>query len=459
MQTEQIQIPAKRAERGWTPAQRAAIDMRGQNLLVSASAGSGKTAVLIERALTLLREGVNLNEMLIVTYTKAAASEMRERLFDALTHAAEESKHCDNDHIINQAALIETADIRTLHSFCGQLLKEHFQAADVDPMYRVLDPVQAAALRAQAMDQALIEWYDRHRAAAHSSIFKADDEVRALTECLSPSELAELIVQLYNFLMARPEPWQWLHDSLEGIPEDEESLVNSEMVRLLLTATADKLDAAMERAQALTKSCGQINEWNAFIQTSQADEDAIRVVSRAAKKGYKEYRDALKAHAWVKRGKAPKGLDKSIVEAYAEKRDLVKDAFKKANDAVVYTASLSAHVRDLRVMRGEMFALSEAARLFDSCYAALKDEHGALDYNDLEQRALRALNDPMVADSLRERYAHIFVDEYQDSTPLQEALLTKIARGNNMFFVGDVKQSIYRFRDAEPGLFLDKYKR
>jgi ATP-dependent helicase/nuclease subunit A len=457
--TEQAQIPTNRAERRWSLAQRAAIDMRGQNLLVSASAGSGKTAVLIERALALLREGVNLSEMLIVTYTKAAASEMRERLFDALTHAAEESERCDNDHIINQAALIETADIRTLHSFCGQLLKGHFQAADVDPMYRVLDPVQGAALRAQAMDQALIEWYERHRVTMHSSIFTVDDEARALTECLPPSDLAELIDQLYNFLMARPEPWEWLHNSLESIPESAESLANSEMVRLLLIATADKLDDAMERAQALTKNCVQMNEWNAFIQTSQADEDAIRVISRAAKKGYNEYRDALKAHAWVRRAKAPKGLDKSIIEAYAERRDLVKKAFKKAADAVVYTAPLSAHARDLCVMRGEMAVLSEAARLFDSHYTALKDEHGALDYNDLEQRALRALNDPMVAESLRAQYAHIFVDEYQDSTPLQEALLTKIARGNNMFFVGDVKQSIYRFRDAEPGLFLDKYKR
>ncbi|MDR1598792.1 MAG: UvrD-helicase domain-containing protein [Oscillospiraceae bacterium] len=451
-------IPAKPAGRSWTAAQRAAIVTRGRNLLVSASAGSGKTAVLIERVLSLLREGAGLGEMLIVTYTRAAASEMRERLFDALAAAAEESAGADTERLRDQAAWIETADIRTLHSFCGQLLKSYFQAADVDPLYRVLDSTQSAALRAQAMDQALIEWYEVHRAASPVGVFAVDGKARALTECLSPSELAALAFQLYDFIMARPEPWEWLRSSLDAIPTDEEGIASSGIARILMSTAADSLAALLERANKLADTCARTEEWRAFAKTAIADADMISTITQAARKDYNEFRAAIRNRKWATRAKAPKDSDKAVTKAYDDKRDKLKDAFQKAASVKLFSASLAAHAQDCLAMRDELESLAELTRMFNNHYAMLKDEHSALDYSDLEQRSLRALGDPLTAESLRARYAHIFVDEYQDSTPLQEALLTRIARGNNLFFVGDVKQSIYRFRDAEPGLFLDKYK-
>ncbi|GHU66756.1 ATP-dependent helicase/nuclease subunit A [Clostridia bacterium] len=451
------------AGKRWTSAQRAAIDMRGRNLLVSASAGSGKTAVLIERVLSLLGEGARLNEMLIVTYTRAAASEMRQRLFDALTEAADKSDYTDHsgsigiDRLREQVSWIETADIRTLHSFCGQLLKSSFQAADVDPMYRVLDPVQSAALRAKAMDQALIEWYDVHRASPPGEPYLANDQARALVECQSPADLATLTDKLYKFIMARPDPWDWLQRSLDGIPTTANALANSSITRSLLDEASANLTALQERARKLTDQCSQLDEWRCFVKTAQADEDSIKKARVAAKLGYDIFRDALQSHEWEKRARQPKGADPGAKDSYDAKRGLIKKEFKKAADES-FLLSLASHAKDCRDMKRELEALAELTHMFDAHYTALKDEHGALDYNDLEQRSLKALADESVADSLRTRYAHIFVDEYQDSTPLQEALLQRIARGDNMFFVGDVKQSIYRFRDAEPGLFLSKYQ-
>ncbi|MDR0397403.1 MAG: UvrD-helicase domain-containing protein, partial [Oscillospiraceae bacterium] len=446
------------SDRGWTPAQRAAIDTRGGNLLVSASAGSGKTAVLIERVLSLLREGAGLREMLIVTYTRAAASEMRERLFDALNQAAEETGGAQSERLRDQAAWIETADIRTLHSFCGQMLKAHFQAADVDPLYRVLDSVQTAALRARAMDQALIEWYERNGTTASGTARKTDGTARALVECVPPAELAKLALQLYEFIMARPDPWEWLNRALESIPTDEREMLSSEIMRVMTETLIDNIEALLNRARELCRDCERVEEWRAFSKTAQSDYDGLKPLLHAARQGYGAYRDAVKTIEWVRRASA-KNSDKDAAKAYDKKRDALKKACEKAVYKKIFSASIGAHADDSRRMRGELQSLAELTRLFDAHYTALKDEQGTLDYSDLEQRSLRALCDPLAAESLRARYAHIFVDEYQDSTPLQEAILRKISRGDNLFFVGDVKQSIYRFRDAEPGLFLDKYKR
>ena len=418
-------------------AQRAAIEARGANLLVSAAAGSGKTAVLAERIVSLLREGARIDEFLVVTFTKAAAAEMRARILTLLANAADAGETA----LAAQALRVERADISTLHGFCAQVCRDAFHAAQVDPTFRVADAAEADMLRAQAMEEALTDCFERPTPAFSYA-----------AACLTQAELLTSIDTLHRFLMARPDPWDFLDEAIAAHAVSPEALKASPWMRVLLDRVALDAENALDAYARLTAFAG---ESGLFVDFARAEALQAEAFCQAARCGH----DALLAHGPVSFGRRPpkrKGMDEGAVARFAGLRDEAKAALADAAKAAVGLQDLPA-LADALADAGHLLAgLSEAVRRFDARFAELKAEKNLVDFQDLEHFALSALRQSDVAEAFRARYRFVFVDEYQDSSLLQEAILGCVRREDNLFLVGDVKQSIYRFRLAEPSLFLDK---
>lgn len=422
----------------WTDAQRRAIDDRGHTLLVSAAAGSGKTAVLTERIVSLVKEGAPIDAFLVVTFTKAAAAEMRERI---LTTLHQEASGGDR-HLATQALRVERADISTIHSFCTKVCRQYFQAAEVDPTFRVADGTETAVLRAQAMTEALVACFED----------QTDLPFQQAAQCLSQEALAETIAALYSFLMARPDPWTWLEDALRMHDISEEALAASPWMTVMLGKLAMQATLAVDAYALLVSFAAEA----CLLEDFAREEAAQATQLLAAIQGGFQQISAIAPPVFLTRRKV-KGVDDALQQRYAKLRDAAKALLKKAHDdAKKLTKNLTLRAEDERENLFVLQGIAAATRMFHAQFQALKQEKNLLDFNDLEHAALRALRDADVAAAIQTQYDHVFVDEYQDSSLLQEALLKQISRANNLFMVGDVKQSIYRFRQAEPSLFLQK---
>ena len=415
----------------WTIDQRAAIEARGMNLLLAAAAGSGKTTVLVERVATLLQEGADVREMLIVTFTRAAAADMRMSLIKRLTALAE-----TDPRFRQQAEYAEFASISTIHSFCTDLLCAYFQTAGVDPAFRIADSAEAGVLKAKALDFAMNEAYAR----------QSDDHL-ALTCGRTPEEVGDLAARLHSFLMERPDPWGWMEETIASLERGEDRYTPA-LCRLAARALKD----AKSAAEYLYDLCLNRERLEPYIKTCESDLDLIESIMEM---DYAAMQAALKKPAFMRKP-AVKGMkDDPDGQLYDHLRDQVKELVKKAGKSI--PLELKGALSDLPDCAKELRGLYEIVRTLDEEYTRLKDEKSLLTFTDLERRALRVLSDEDVCAAVRERYAYVFVDEYQDVSDVQEAILSRAARENGLFAVGDVKQSIYRFRHAEPTLFMGKY--
>ena len=417
----------------WTADQRAAIESRGENLLLSAAAGSGKTTVLVERVLRLIGEGADIGSMLIVTFTRAAAADMRASLIRALEKAA-----LTQPRFRAQAEAAEWAGISTIHSFCIDILREHFQKAGVDPAFRVADAAEAAILMNKALDAAMNAAYEAQ-----------SDDLLALAEGRSPDQVRELAVQLYHFIQDRPEPFEWLNGAVKRLERGEDVWSDT-----LAKAAKRPLSDALALAREGVSICQRSDFLAPYLVTAESD---LSLVQALMPLGYGPLREALQAPSFVRLPPLKGAKDDPDALAFRDIRDDVKKLVKKAGEKL--PLPLDGALEDLPASARELRALGDIARRLDDEFARLKDERGLLTFGDLEHRALRALSDEGVREALKQRYSFVFVDEYQDVSDIQEAVVSRIARDNNLFCVGDVKQSIYRFRNAEPSLFQNRYER
>ena len=418
----------------WTDEQLSAIEARGENLLLSAAAGSGKTTVLVERVLRLvLEDGADVDRMLVVTFTRAAASDMRAKLSKKLgERAAAGDARCRE-----QTLRLERASITTLHAFCADFLRTHFEAAGVDPAFRVLDDAIARQLLDEALDEALEAAYE----AGGEELLRLDygrgpKDVRALTEAL------------VKVLEERPEPEKWLAEAC-GCGPERLALWAGELTR------GAKRDVAKARTSLLQARAlpGCPPHYAAAIEKDLAMLDELAAID--------EYDPLARAMAEVRFARAAGGrksepVDEGALEAVKRLRESAKDALKKA--ALMDHPAAQAFA-DMRALEPELRTLGALAMDASRRFEEKKAEQSGLTYADLERRALDALRNDDVAASVRERFDYVFVDEYQDTSDIQEAIVARVCRADNRFMVGDVKQSIYRFRMAEPKLFLDKYER
>lgn len=451
----------------WTEAQLDAIRARGSSLLVSAAAGSGKTSVLTERCVSLVCDDprCNVNQLLVVTFTEAAASEMKGRIEQALRRRLAAAP--GDDHLRRQCALLEQADISTLHAFCNRLLKQYFHRLELDPAFRILDGDEAWLVRRQVARDLFSRRYE-----AASPDFEAFVESFAGT---GDDALMELVIDTHEVLCSLTDPQRWIEQSAALLEQGAAlPLEDSELGRRYISIVEDSL-VAMERDCEVARSAvGGMEGFEKYAAYLDELLDIARGWRRElARCGY----DALAAA--VKRLAMPRLPNISNAtpgkDAAAALIKPVQELFKDG-PLVRGLRFSSEEWRDgLRsiVPHGRVFL--SLVEEFADLYRREKEDMGALDFSDLERRTLALLREgdqglgpSPVARVLHRRYQHVLVDEYQDINEVQDAILHLVSRecvadpgasSPNLFCVGDVKQSIYRFRLADPVRFLERAAR
>ena len=441
---------------GWTKEQQQAIDLRGKNLLVSAAAGSGKTAVLVERIVKMVcEEGYDIDKILVVTFTKAAAAEMKERIGNRLLQ--EGIAHPENSRIQEQLSYIHRAPISTIHSFCTGLLRNHFHMISLDPGFRIGEEGEVSLLKEQVLDELLEECYGE----------KSEDFLRfveAYSYGKDDRAIGNMILRLFDFSISHPMPEKWLQEALGAVAVTTEPAWLSNVMEYGDSILDDAIDCLERAIQISYEEALLIEKYVPFLMEEKEGIQKIR-----AAESYDE-RTAAFSEFVFKRIPAVRTKDpfvKQRQEAAKAFRDEVKNMVTNLkNDC--YTATVSQMTQEAEMLQPYVATLINLVLRFSDKYMACKQEKNMLEFHDLEHFALKLLitdykdgevvKTPL-AEELSDRYQAIFTDEYQDSNLIQEVLLKAVSRENdgNRFMVGDIKQSIYKFRMARPEIFLEKY--
>ena len=445
----------------WTKEQKQVIELRDCNILVSAAAGSGKTAVLIERILSRIldeKNPVNIDEFLIVTFTKAAAAQMKERLQKALEKALAEDP--ENEHLQRQVMLVPLAQISTIHSFCGYVIQNYFHRTGVDPAYRVGSESELGMLQSDVLEELLEEKYadpseEFLQMAVMSRFVKSDKEIE------------ELILLLYHKAVSEPFPRKFL-ERMEAFVrmETEEELKNSEFIRRNLEYVKHVMAGILEEYRVMLELCDAPGGPAAYREFLVQEREQFLSFSEV-----EDYEVLGKKVGAITFGRLPGKRQPDCEEQLKEAVKGIRDAVKKMVKSIqgeLFAIPLSGQLEQMKQMRGMVIPFIRLTREFMERYREKKSEKSLVDFNDLEQMAMEILVEEdeegkvhrtEAAEELAAQFAEIMIDEYQDSNLVQDMLLGSVSSGNNMFMVGDIKQSIYRFRMACPELFLEKQEK
>ena len=439
----------------WTSDQRRAIEDRGGQTLVSAAAGSGKTAVLVERVLRRLtdeRDPVDIDRLLLMTFTSAAASEMRERIAAAIAEAA--AARPADTRLRRQLFLTHRAQITTVHALCQRLAREQAAALGIAPDFRVLDEQEGKLLRAEVLEDVLEAAYEREDAG----FFALSDLLSAGRD---DARLAETVLATHEKIQAHPDPRAFLETVRRGLYAGD---MHTPHARVLLGLSRE---AAMHGAaflrQAVEELQGIDQLQDAYLPALVSDLKQAQALIAAIDSDGWDAAVAAAQQITFDRLKAARGFeDKAFLEHIKALREEWKAAAKTVSGKWL-TVHTDDAVYDRSLIAPAMNALIDTVNGFDEAFAAAKRSRNAADFNDLEHFAVRLLltdgAPSELALSLRGRYAEILVDEYQDTNAVQDAIFGALSQeGRNLFMVGDVKQSIYGFRLADPSIFLTKYR-
>ena len=438
------------SERNWTPAQREAIDKNGCNLLVSAGAGSGKTAVLIQRIIKKITdpdEPINIDQLLVVTFTNAAAAEMRQRLGIALNDLIENDP--ENRHLLKQAGLLDQAYITTLHSFCLDLIRKNFYRLDLDASFRVAGDFERQIIYQETLENFIEEQYEKENAL-----------LPILADCYGGNKddrgLIALIFELYDFSMSQPDPKKWLEeaahtfasDSLDDYPW---SKFWQEEIKKKIAQMQNHLKEAMESSCFSQIPLG----WQ---ECFSAEEAGLRAFI-SSDIGLSSLMDNLYDFEFCRlpSSKSDPG-DKEAKEYCRKHREVAKSTYKKTKKQF-FPRSSQELFQDMLSLKDKMFGLMDLVFGYSQALSEAKRRRNLIDYSDMEHFCLKLLCDEEngVREQLKKDFKEILVDEYQDINGVQNCILEMVAAEDNLFMVGDIKQSIYGFRLAEPELFLDKF--
>lgn len=452
----------------WTEKQQQVIDSRNRNLLVSAAAGSGKTAVLVERIISMISEGthpLNIDQLLVMTFTNAAASEMRERIGAAVEKKLKEDP--GNEHLWLQSALIPQAKIMTIDSFCLDLIRNHYNALDIDPAFRIGDEGELTLLKGDVMEQVLEECYET-----------ADDGFLQFSEQFgsgkSDKAMEDVILQAWTFSQSHPWPDQWLDQCRQQMEKEAEGdLDSSEWMRFLLRDISLQMGELAAQAEEALEVAREENGPFVYEPMLMNDVSRLKKIREAAASGsYEAFYHAVSELTFDRLAAArSKEIDPEKKAYVSDLRIRVKKAAEKCRDTYG-SQSPEAAIEGIRNTRIVIQVLLDMVKRFDAAYTEAKRERNVLDFNDLEHLTLQVLTveeedgtrvPSQAAGELSGQYEEILVDEYQDSNLVQEMITNLVAgwadKRKNIFMVGDVKQSIYRFRLARPELFMEKYHR
>lgn len=444
----------------WTAEQQKVIDLRNRNILVSAAAGSGKTAVLVERIVKMITDKshpVDIDHLLIVTFTNAAAAEMRERIGNAIEKALEEAP--GDEHLLRQLTLIHNAQITTIDSFCLYVVRNHFHEIDLEPNFRIGDEGELKLLREDVLGKVLEQNYEEPSEAF-------SDFVEGYASGRTDAALNDMILQLYEFSRSYPWPGKWL-DSFVGTykVENREQLDRAKWIKPLT-----------ENICFVLKDCKHLSE-QALELTMQ--DDGPDMYEKAVRSDLEKYESLSELTSFCELSEALSNIKYDRLassrgfEGDPDKLELVKNLREQAKDVVkklckqYFFCSPEMMIEQLERTEPMLEEVVRLTKQFAEEFAEAKRRKNLVDFHDVEHFALQILVDEetekakKTAEEFRDTFEEIMIDEYQDSNEVQETLLRSISREergkNNIFMVGDVKQSIYRFRLARPELFMKKY--
>lgn len=449
-----------RMERKWTPAQKSAIDTRDCNVLVSAAAGSGKTAVLVERIISMITDpdkNIDIDRLVVVTFTKAAAAQMKDKIRKALDSMLDENPGDVN--LLRQITLLNNAQITTIDSFCLWIIRNHFPEVNLDPGFRIMDEGEKKLIENDVLEDVLEEFYA-----------EADEEFFNLVDAFGmgrdDSGLVSIIDKIYRF--SRSNPWidEWFDECMKVY--DDETYDNP-AIKELHDSIKNALHDYRDKYNRLVEICSEPAGPAAYTGALQSDLLGINEMINSQDFGELGRKVRTFSFEALSR-KKDAGADPDIKEYIKGQRKLFKDYIGRLNDKI-FLKDDEGIFADMQGAGIQIRTLLKVAKVYAKRVSEVKREKGIIDFNDMEHLALSILvkkeDGKLVytetADKLANRFEEILIDEYQDSNQLQEVILNAVSKtrlsgeNNNIYMVGDVKQSIYKFRLACPELFIEKY--
>ncbi len=435
----------------WTAKQEEAITKRNSNLLVSGAAGSGKTAVLVERIKQLiLQENVSVEDFLVVTFTNAAAGEMREKIVKAITKEMDKAEDSSRSAFLHkQIDSVYKANISTFHAFALEIIRTFFHVIDIEPNFKICDEAQKTVLQQQSMDK-LFEIN-----------FERDDNqwfiefLKAYAGSKNENNVREMVLTTYETIQSIPNPMEWLENATEIYNLTKDEFYKSEVYRKMIEIFRKSMLNCKKNYDAMLNLLRD-NGIDKLAEKLNADANAMDGIINAIDTS--EWDSLLKnvedfkftRMVPTKEEKPELDIIKKQVEVFRERSKSELSNIK--NELGVFSVEI------LNDTYGSALSLMKLVKEFEQLYKAEKEKKKVIDFGDIEHYALKILEKEEVCREYREKFKYIFIDEYQDSNVIQEILVGRIKRENNLFTVGDVKQSIYKFRLAEPELFMSKYK-
>ncbi len=447
-------------ERKWTPAQKSAIDTRDCNVLVSAAAGSGKTAVLVERIISMITDpdkNIDIDRLVVVTFTKAAAAQMKDKIRKALDSMLDENPGDVN--LLRQITLLNNAQITTIDSFCLWIIRNHFPEVNLDPGFRIMDEGEKKLIENDVLEDVLEEFYA-----------EADEEFFNLVDAFGmgrdDSGLVSIIDKIYRF--SRSNPWidEWFDECM--LVYDDETYDNP-AIKELYDSIINALHDYRDKYNRLIEICGEPAGPAAYTGALQSDLLGINEMINSQDFGELGRKVRTFSFEALSR-KKDAGADPALKEYVKGQRKLFKDYIGRLNDRI-FLKDDEGIFADMQGAGIQIRTLLKVAKVYAKRVSEVKREKGIIDFNDMEHLALSILVKKVdgklvyteTADKLANRFEEILIDEYQDSNQLQEVILNAVSKtrlsgeNNNIYMVGDVKQSIYKFRLACPELFIEKY--
>ena len=444
----------------WTKEQQQVIDLRNRNILVSAAAGSGKTAVLVERIKELVldkKHPVDIDHLLVVTFTNAAAAQMKERVAKALEKALQENP--SDVRLQQQAALVQNAQITTIDSFCLYVLRNHFHEIGLEPNFRIGDEGELKLLREDVMTGLFEQCYEeKHPGFLHL--------ISCYGTSRSDAPVRDMIFKLYSYAQSYPWPKQWLREALSCYEiKTEQELEQAPFIEMTVEYGKQMVKGYLEQAEHYLELCQDAD--GPYMYEDACEQDAELMEELLSCDTYQAFYEELGKCKFATLGRAKDYIGSP------EKQEQVKAERKKLKDGIgklksdCFALTFQEILEQLTLVQPSAEALAEVTERFIDAFAERKQDKNLVDFSDLEHFALEILVEEETgkptetAKEFQNAYEEIMIDEYQDSNYVQETILRAISREvvgqNNLFMVGDVKQSIYRFRLARPELFMEKF--
>lgn len=436
----------------WTPNQKKIIDLRNKNILVSAAAGSGKTSILVERIIKLvINEEEDIDKFLIVTFTNAAANGMKQKIQKSLLESLQKGEG-KKEHLRNQINQLNKSNISTIHSFCIDVVRKNFHVIGIDPSFRIGDINEVDILMQESIDEVLEKAY----------VEKSEDFIKLVegfTKNRGDSELYDIIKDAYKFILSFPDPLIWLKDSINMLTVSEDDISESLWLKAVKDYANLLLGGATEALLSAKYICDDIDGPYPYVDAIDEDIRNLNSLQSLVESNFQSFINAVHNVEFPKLKQIRGKTKEDISPDKQEKVKSLRDDYKKIIGSIkkyIPNKKLKEFAEDINYMYEPMNALYNIIADLSETFKNKKLDKAIADFNDVEHYALQILRDPEIGERYKKKFKYIFIDEYQDSNSLQEELISQIKRENNLFMVGDVKQSIYRFRLADPSIFNEK---